>query len=287
MNNTRRFFLKSLLAGGGCSLLFPRQLTPAVGRETSGYSSGWKKLERKFGFSLGLASYTFRAFTLDQTIQMTRRLALEKIVLKDFHLSPDAPPDEVAREAKKVRDSGLDLYGAGVVYIQKPEEVEKIFRFAATAALRMLIAAPDPSLLPFIEKQVRQTGIQVAIHNHGPGDKFYPTPGDAYARIKNLDRRIGICLDVGHTARAGLDPAAEARRVSDRLLDVHLKDVSAAGPEGETVEIGRGVIDIKSFLKAIMAINYRGTLAFEFEKDEKDPLPGVAESVGYVRALLS
>lgn len=112
-------------------------------------------------------------------------------------------------------------------------------------------------------------------------------PADAYHRIKNLDRRLGLCLDIGHAARAGVDPAEATRKFSDRLLDVHIKDVSAASREGQTVEIGRGVIDIKSFLKAIIAINYCGTLAFEFEKDEKDPLPGVAESVGYVRALLS
>lgn len=283
MSLNRRKFLMTALAAG----LTPRlNLSGWPAGQTPAGTLARPKPEKKFGFSLGLASYTFRAFNLEQTINMTWRLQLEKITLKDFHLPLNATPEEIVARTKKVREAGLDLYGAGVVYLEKPEEVEKVFSFARTAGLRMIIASPAPSLLPLIEKQVIKSNIQVAIHNHGPGDKFYPTPAEASDRIKNLDHRVGLCLDIGHAARAGLDPAAQAARFSDRLLDVHLKDISSASPEGQTVEIGRGVIDIKEFLRTIIKLNYRGTLSFEFEKDEKDPLPGLAESVGYVRGLL-
>ncbi|MGB9835110.1 MAG: sugar phosphate isomerase/epimerase family protein [Candidatus Saccharicenans sp.] len=287
MSLNRRKFLMTALAAGLTPLLnlsgWPSGQAPAG---TLARSVARPKPEKKFGFSLGLTSYTFRAFNLEQTINMTGRLQLEKITLKDFHLPLNATPEEIAARTKKVREAGLDLYGAGVVYLEKPEEVEKVFSFARTSGLRMIIASPAPSLLPLIEKQVIKNNIQVAIHNHGPGDRFYPTPAEAFDRIKNLDHRVGLCLDIGHAARAGLDPAAQAARFSDRLLDVHLKDVSSASAEGQTVEIGRGVIDIKEFLRTIIKLNYRGTLSFEFEKDEKDPLPGLAESVGYVRGLL-
>jgi sugar phosphate isomerase/epimerase len=68
---------------------------------------------------------------------------------------------------------------------------------------------------------------------------------------------------------------------------VHIKDVTAAAKEGGTIEIGRGVIDIPKFLKTLIKLNYKGSVSFEFEKDGKDPLPGVAESVGYVRGVLA
>ena len=55
---------------------------------------------------------------------------------------------------------------------------------------------------------------------------------------------MGLCIDVGHTQRLGLDPAHEVERFSDRLLDIHMKDVSSADAGGKEVEIGRGVIDI-------------------------------------------
>lgn len=282
---SRRKFIKSNLVAGLFMAANPSTLFSAE-RKTKAADQDWRT-EKKHGFSLGLASYTFRAFSLEQTITMTLRLGLEKLVLKDFHLPLTASPTEIKEAAARVRAAGLDLYGCGVVYLEKPEEVNQAFSYARAADMRIIIASPNPDLLPLIEKKVKETGIWLAIHNHGPGDRFYPTPADAYQRIKNLDRRLGLCLDIGHAARAGVDPSEAARKFSDRLLDVHIKDVSAASREGQTVEIGRGVIDIKSFLKAIISINYRGTLAFEFEKDEKDPLPGVAESVGYVRALLS
>ena len=98
---------------------------------------------------------------------------------------------------------------------------------------------------------------------------------------------MGLCIDIGHTKRIGLDPTEDTERFADRLHDVHIKDVSAASEEGKTIEIGRGVIDIPRFLQTLLKINYTGTVAFEFEKDKEDPLPGVAESVGYVRGVLS
>ncbi|MCX8159885.1 MAG: sugar phosphate isomerase/epimerase [Candidatus Saccharicenans sp.] len=282
--NRRKFIKDNLLAG----FLMATNPSGLIHPDPKNHSSSpdWRP-EKKFGFSLGLASYTFRAFSLEQTIAMTLRLGLEKLVLKDFHLPLTSSPSEIKAAATRVRAAGLDLYGCGVVYLEKPEEVEQAFFYARAAELRMIIASPDPVLLPLIEKKTRETGIFLAIHNHGPGDRFYPTPADAYNRIKNLDGRLGLCLDIGHATRAGIDPSDAARKFCDRLLDIHLKDVSSASREGQTVEIGRGVIDIKKFLRTIVELKYRGTLAFEFEKDEKDPLPGLAESVGYVRGLIS
>jgi inosose dehydratase len=127
----------------------------------------------------------------------------------------------------------------------------------------------------------------VAIHNHGPTDKVYPTPASAYEKIKDLDKRIGLCNDIGHTMRAGIDPAESVEKFADRLLDIHMKDVSAANKDGDAVEVGRGVIDIPKFLKTLIKIEYDGIVSFEYEKDAKDPLPGLSESVGYVKGVLA
>ncbi|HUT44934.1 MAG TPA: sugar phosphate isomerase/epimerase, partial [Sedimentisphaerales bacterium] len=133
----------------------------------------------------------------------------------------------------------------------------------------------------------RQYDIKVAIHNHGPTDKVYPTPASVYEKIKDLDKRIGLCNDIGHTMRAGVDPAESVKKYADRLLDVHIKDVSAANKDGSAVEAGRGVIDIPKFLKTLIKIDYDGIVSFEYEKDAKDPLAGLAESVGYVKGVLA
>jgi inosose dehydratase len=243
--------------------------------------------KRPSPFSLGLASYTFREFNLENTISMTKRAGLGKITLKSMHLPLESSEKEITAAAEKVRTAGLDLYGCGVVYMTNKAEVEQAFNYASAAKMRIIIGVPNPELLSLVDRKVKVYDIKLAIHNHGPDDKLYPTPGSAYEKIRNLDTRLGLCLDIGHTVRAGVDPVDAAIRFADRLLDVHIKDVNAASKEGQTVEMGRGVIDIPRFVRALIRINYQGTLAFEYEKDGSDPLPGLAESVGYLRGILA
>ncbi|HEY8459373.1 MAG TPA: sugar phosphate isomerase/epimerase, partial [Blastocatellia bacterium] len=94
-------------------------------------------------------------------------------------------------------------------------------------------------------------------------------------------------IDVGHTARAGVDPAESILKCSERLYDVHMKDIHALGDRNTPIEGGRGILDLKSILAALLKINYQGLVGFEYEKDSKDPLPGLAESVGYAKGLLA
>jgi len=237
-------------------------------------------------FELGLASYTLRKFNLDQTLQMTKRVGLKHIAFKDVHLAMNSSPQQIQDVVAKVKDAGLDLYGGGVIYMRSEQEVSRAFEYAKAAGMRIIIGVPSPELLPLVDKKVKEYDIEVAIHNHGPTDKMYPIPATAYEKIKDLDKRIGLCDDIGHTIRAGVDPSASIEKYADRLYDVHFKDVTAATPKGSAVEVGRGVIDIPQVVRTLIKINYAGIVSFEYEKDESDPMPGLAESVGYVRGVM-
>lgn len=283
---TRREFIKS--AGKGVALASLPLPIKAWDKNVGDADPGTCKFEEKLSrLNLGMASYTFREFPLEDTLKMTKRLELGRIAFKDFHLSLESSDEEINAVAEKTRAAGLDLYGCGVVYMQNEEGVERAFHYAKTAGMRIIIGVPNHELLNMVNKLVNKYDMKVAIHNHGPGDKLYPTPESAYARIKNLDARIGLCIDIGHTMRAGIDPSESALKFAGRLHDVHIKDVTSATREGRTIEIGRGVIDIPRFLSTLIKIKYKGSVSFEFEKDGKDPLPGVAESVGYVRGVLA
>ena len=238
-------------------------------------------------FDLGMASYTFRSFTLDQAIEMTVRLGMKKMTLKDMHLPMKSTDEEIKAALGKMKNAGVELSSLGVVYMKTEDEVHKAFAYAHMAGIKMMVGVPDAPLLELAEKKVKETDISLAIHNHGPTDQRYPSPESAYKLIEKMDKRMGLCIDVGHTQRLGLDPADQVERYFDRLLDVHIKDVSSADAKGSTVEIGRGVIDTPKMLKMLIKLKYSGTLHFEHEKDQKDPLPGVAESVGYVRGVLA
>ncbi len=273
---TRRQFLQVAGIGAAASL--------------AGASSSIGQVRGRAGkqrFKLGLASYTLRKFNLDDTLAMTKRVGLKYICFKSFHLPLDSTPTQIRGVVTKVKEAGLILYGGGVITMKTEDQVHNAFDYAKAAGMKVIIGVPAPELLPLVNRKVKQYDIEVAIHNHGPGDKIYPTPASAYERIKDLDKRIGLCNDIGHTLRIGSDPIASAKKYADRLLDVHIKDVTEATAEGKNVEVGRGVIDIPKFLKTLIKIRYSGIVSFEYEKDPEDPLAGLAESVGYVRGVLA
>ena len=277
--SSRRQFLRMAGAGAmACATVSPRAALGAAGPEPAAAA---------VPFSLGMASYTLRQFPVDQAIEMTRRLGLTRICFKDFHLKLDATPEVIADTVAKVKAAGLDLYAGGVIYMKSEAEVDRAFAYAKAAGFKMIIGVPTYELLPYTNRKVQEHDIPVAIHNHGPDNPLFPTPQSAYERIASLDRRLGLCMDVGHTQRSGVDPSESAEKYFDRLFDVHIKDTSASTAQGQTVEIGRGVVDIPKLLKVLKRLGYKGTLALEYEKDAKDPLPGSAESIGYLKGVIA
>jgi inosose dehydratase len=139
--------------------------------------------------------------------------------------------------------------------------------------------------LPYIDKKVKEYDFNFAIHNHGYGDKLYPTLESIYQKVKDLDPRIGMCHDIGYSMLMGIDPAAVTIKYGSRIFDIHIKDVTAASADGKDCELGRGIIDFPSFFKALRAIKYKGMCSIEFEKDNTDPLAGLAECVGYFKGV--
>jgi sugar phosphate isomerase/epimerase len=279
-STSRRRFFK---LAGAASLVAAGSAARAVAQEGPGKRvSGGNAT-----FKLGLASYTLRKFDLDETLAMTKRLSLEYVCFKSFHLPLDASSDEITATVEKVKEAGLILYGGGVIGMKTEDQVNQAFQYAKAAGMTTIVGVPAPELLRLVEKKVKEYDIQVAIHNHGPGDKIYPTPQAAYEKIADLDKRIGLCVDIGHTVRYGEDAVETTRRCADRILDIHLKDVTAASAAGRACPAGHGVIDLPAFLKTLMEIDFSGVAAFEYEADATDPLPGLAESVGYVRGVLA
>ena len=277
---SRRHFIKLAGAGVAASL---------AGRADSSttYGSGIAVRGVKPRFELGLASYTLLKFKLDETLAMTKRVGLKYICFKSFHLPLESSDEQIRQVVKKVEDAGLILYGGGVISMDKEADVDRAFEYAKTAGMKVIVAAPAPELLGLVEQKVKQYDIKVAIHNHGPGDKQWSSPDQAYEKIKQYDERIGLCHDIGHTQRLGIDPVASTEKVGARLLDVHIKDVTGPTAKDHGCEIGRGVIDIPGFLRMLIKTNYAGVVSFEYEENADDPLAGLAESVGYVKGALA
>jgi inosose dehydratase len=240
------------------------------------------------GLKLGMASYTFRKFNLDQAIAMTKQAGAGYLSIKDFHLPYKSTPEERKDARQKIEAAGLVLISGGVIYMKNSEEeIRSLFEYAKDAGMPTIVASPDIEALDTVEKMVKEFNIRIAIHNHGPGDKKYPSPLDVMRLVKDRDQRLGLCIDVGHTVRLGLDPVPIIHECAPRLYDFHIKDETAAAPEGKPTEVGLGVIDIVGVLKALVEARYAFNVGLEYEAKENDPLPGVMESFGYMRGVLA
>jgi inosose dehydratase len=235
---------------------------------------------------LGIAGYTFLHVPVDAAIAMMKRVGVTNLSIKDFFLPLDSTPDTIHTVAAKFQGAGIRIYAAGVIYMKTAAEVDRAFEYARTLGVGLIVAAPNPELLSAVEQKVKATNIRVAIHNHGPEDKLYPSPVDVYEHIKGLDERIGLCLDIGHAARAGADIVQVVNDYKARIYDLHIKDLAVISREAKPIELGRGVLDIPGLLKTLVKNRYSGVCSIEHEMDMNDPMPGVAESAGFFRGVM-
>jgi len=250
-------------------------------------TSNSKASKSEFGFKLGVASYSFREFTQEQALDMTLRCGVNQVTFKSMHLPLDSDKETIKKTVALCKQKGVNLYGGGVIYMKSKTDVDQAFEYAKTAEMKMIVGVPNHDLLDYVEGKVKEHDIMLAIHNHGPGDLVYPSAESAYVLIKNRDKRMGLCIDIGHTKRINRDPEQDLKDFFDRVIDVHIKDVTAASAEGKTCIIGRGVINFPSFMKSVVKRGYKGTLSLEYEAEGKDPLPGMMESFGFVKGVLA
>lgn len=237
---------------------------------------------------LGVASYSLRKFTLDQTLAMARELGVKYMTFKDVHIPRTDPPETTRALRAKIEAAGITIMGGGTINMpNNPDQIRKDFVYAKNAGMPLIYASPEPAALDFIETMVKEHDIKLVIHNHGPEDKWWPAPKDAYEAVKARDKRLGLCIDIGHTIRTGTDPVQACVDCRDRLYDMHVKDLKVKTDRDSQVEVGRGVIDFPALFRTLLKIGYTGQVGLEYEIKADNPLPGMQESLAYMRGVLA
>ena len=239
---------------------------------------------------LGIASYTFRNFSRTQLIAWLKQLRVTSINAKDIkdHLPADAAGEAAA--VAEYKAAGVELHAGGAIYFTKDEEEDarSKFEYARRAGLPVIVAGdPAPAALPRLERLAKEFDIRVAIHNHGPEDKLWPSPLDVLKDLQGMDARMGLCIDVGHSVRAGTDVVAAIHQAGTRVHNVHMKDLTDFTDKESQVAVGAGKMPVREIFKALKAIGYQGWVDLEYEVHGDDPLPGVTESLAYMRGVLA
>jgi sugar phosphate isomerase/epimerase len=238
---------------------------------------------------LGVASYSLRNFSLDDAIVMVKLLGTTYINLKAVHLPYELPPAELAVARAKIERAGLHIVGGGMITFEldAADGVRKYFEYARGAGMPLIVATCHPDVLPRIELFAKQYDIKVAIHNHGPEDKYFPSPYDALKAVRAMDARLGLYIDIGHTVRTGTDVVQAIADAGPRLLDMHAKDLRDLKDERSQCIVGQGAMPIADIFRRLDNIAYPGFVNLEYEIDPDNPLPGMQQSFAYMRGVIA
>ena len=251
-------------------------------------------------FKIGIAGFTFHKKNIDQTIAAMKELDLHSLCVKDFHLKLDCTQEEADAFKAKLAEAGIVPVGVGPIYADTEEVARKGFEQAKKLGVRVVVGVPfeygevdgkktrveSDKMLDIVDRLVKEYDMVYAIHNHGPDIPYlFPTAEAAIKRIGNRDKRIGVCLDIGHERRAGLDPVKFIEQNSDRIYDVHLKNIKIDPVKNLAMRGPRGELDIPAIFAALAKAGYSGNCNIEYERDFDDNMAGLLESVGYYRGV--
>ncbi|HEX4772593.1 MAG TPA: sugar phosphate isomerase/epimerase [Bryobacteraceae bacterium] len=274
---TRRGWLKSAAAAGF--------LSAAAGADAAAQEYRVAGADLK----LGIASYSFRKFSRAEAIQMTKKLGTPYLNVKEVHLAFDSTPEQIDAARQEFANAGLILVGVGNVSFARDDEadIRRKFEYAKRLGVPLMVCAPTLVTLPKLEPYVKEFDIKIAIHNHGPEDKVFPTPQSALKQVQNMDPRCGLCIDVGHTARTGVDVAEAIAEAGPRLLDMHVKDLADLMVKESQVPVGTGKMPFPQIFRQLIKMKYQGSVNLEYEIEESNPLPGMQVSMAYMRGVLA
>lgn len=272
MTTRRTFLSSSALAGPALSLA----------------STALRAAAAKHGFVLGVASYSLRKFPREQAIEMIKKCNAPYVSVKSVHLDYKASPEEFALAKKQFKAAGLTVLSGGNISLTGDDaELRAMFDYAKAAGFPTIVCAPSHATLPKVEKLVKEYNIKAAIHNHGPEDKHFPSPQTVLDAVKNMDPRMGLCIDIGHTSRTGADIVESIAAAGPRLYDMHFKDLADPMKRDSQVAVGEGKLPIKGIFAQLKKQGYKGGCMLEYEINADNPLPGMIKSFDYMRSVLA
>jgi sugar phosphate isomerase/epimerase len=111
-----------------------------------------------------------------------------------------------------------------------------------------------------------RTDVKVAVENMFPLRVRGRKVATFHARqsLDDLERFPHVVLDTSHAAVAGLDLHDTLERMGPRLAHVHLSNNAGKGWDSH-LPLDQGVLDLESFLDALAASGFGGTVSLELD----------------------
>lgn len=240
------------------------------------------------GFVLGIQSYTFRNFDLEQALKRTQALGLKYGEFYSKHCPITDKPDQINAFLKTCKEYGITPVSFGVQGFTKDHDAnKKVFEFGKALGLKNFSADPNPDSFDSLDKLCEEYKIAIAIHPHGPAGKglhrWYCADVILKA-VKDHHPLIGTCLDTGHLIRTEqlgekLVPEEEVKKMGARNFGMHLKDHDNKRKTDVIYGKDGGVLNVPAVLKALRDVKFKGTISIEYEANPQDPSKDVQACV--------
>jgi len=235
---------------------------------------------------IGVGTFSYHNLSMDDMIVQLTELRIKEIEMSRGEFMLMKPPtSEMCQAAREKFDrAGIRCVSYYTATIKDERDLDYAVRFAKILGARNVSGDATGPILHSIDERFTKEGLTFGIHNHWFKQKFaYESAEDVLNGLAGLSKTVGATLDLGQMAACGHDPVDALRKLASRLLVVHLKDVAGVGAE-HNVLLGTGIANIPGVMRELKAIDFRGLVAIEYEK-EGDANEDMKALVAYARKL--
>ncbi len=255
-------------------------------------------------FKLAMAGYTLYDFDVDEALALCQKFGVHYLCVKDKHLPFDSKPAQIVAFRRKCEDNGVTPYGVGPITMDGKDGLRKYFDYAAALGVGLIVGVPakrtgprwidchsDRKTCEAVSDLVKEYDVKYAIHNHGRNPKtgnpnLYPAVPETYEMIKDLDLRVGLCVDWAYTYADGLDCAEIARTYRDRIFDGHIRCISDKSNGSSGINPAKRVFDYDNIFAVLKEIGYDGCLGLELKNAFPKNPQWISESYDYFKGLM-
>ncbi len=242
-------------------------------------------------WKFGVALWTFHTFSFPEGLDKVDSAGLHYIEPNTFSKTGPLPTDTAIF---KLSPAGIDklkamVNGKGLIiesiYIVGDSTIQswaKQFEIAKQLGAKYVTTEPPLTMWDGIDSLAGAYGIKVAIHEHWKGVSHYWNPDTVLLALKGHPN-FGVCADLGHWPKSGIDPVEAVKKLSGHILIVHLKDIAAFNdPTLKDVPVGTGKVDFPAVFAELKKQNFKGYIYIERDAEDKPSnLPSVIETVKY------
>jgi len=260
-----------------------------------GCNQGSKKTEdQNADWKMGVALYSFNRFSFADAIDKADSAGVNYVEGFSFHKlgkefndksMSSMTEEDIQNMMQMLKSKNIEMQSMYVSGAKNEADWKYYFELAKEMKMQHLVSEPDKESWDMLDSLAGLYNIKIAIHEHAKGKSMYWHPDSVLAALKNHPN-FGVCADLGHWERSGLNPAECLKKLEGNILGVHLKDIDQSdNPEANDVIIGKGVIKFPEVINELKRQRFKGVIHIECEHKMENNLAEVIEGKKYFEGL--